>query len=83
MQYKGKLYGKVGTTIFPLEHTTDDWQKMETRIAQLEAENRALRQPIVVEQREHLNAFMDYCNKVEPVWAAEFRAWIGDYLEGA
>jgi hypothetical protein len=47
MEYKGKLYGKVGEIVFPLLHTTDDWEKMENRIAQLEAENQALRQPPV------------------------------------
>lgn len=36
----------------------------------------------VVGQSEQLNAFMDYCNKIEPVWAEEFRAWIEDYVEG-
>jgi hypothetical protein len=48
MEYKGKLYGKVGEIVFPLLHTTDDWEKMENRIAQLEAENQALRQPPVI-----------------------------------
>lgn len=43
MEYKGKLYGKVGNTTFPLLHTTDDWEAMEKKIAELEAENTALK----------------------------------------
>jgi hypothetical protein len=43
MEYKGKLYGKVGNSLFPLLYTTDDWEAMEKRIAELEAENTALK----------------------------------------
>jgi hypothetical protein len=43
MEYKGKLYGKVGEQVFPLLNTTDDWEKMENRIKELEAENEALK----------------------------------------
>lgn len=46
MEYKGKLYGKVGNITFPLLHTTDDWEAMEKRIAELEAENTALKKLI-------------------------------------
>ena len=28
MQYKGKLYGKVGTSYFPMEETTEDIEKL-------------------------------------------------------
>lgn len=44
MEYKGKLYGKVGNHTFPLLHTTDDWEKMEKQIKELKAENEALKQ---------------------------------------
>ena len=44
MEYKGKLYGKVGGQVFPLLNTTDDWEKMENRIKELEGENEALKQ---------------------------------------
>lgn len=47
MEYKGKLYGKVHKTYFPLEATTEEWDAMVKRIAELEAENQALRQPTV------------------------------------
>ena len=48
MEYKGKLYGKVHKSYFPLEATTDEWDAMVKRISQLEAENQALRQPPVI-----------------------------------
>lgn len=38
MEYKGKLYGKAGEVVFPLLHTTDDWEAMEKKIAELEAQ---------------------------------------------
>lgn len=47
MEYKGKLYGKVHKSYFPLEATTEDWDALKNRITQLEAENQALRQPDV------------------------------------
>ena len=59
MEYKGKLYGKVGEIVFPLLNTTDDWEKMENRIAQLEAENQALRQPPVMESVCNCNKWHD------------------------
>lgn len=48
MEYKGKLYGKVHKLYFPLEATTDDWDALEKRIAELEAENKALRQQPII-----------------------------------
>lgn len=47
MEYKGKLYGKVNKSYFPLEATTEDFEALEKRVAELEAENKALRQPPV------------------------------------
>lgn len=32
-----------------------------------------------VSRTEELHSFMDFCHKIEPVWAEEFRAWIEDY----
>lgn len=32
MEYKGKLYGKVGKNYIPLIHTSDDVDKMEKDI---------------------------------------------------
>lgn len=37
MQYKGKLYGKVGGSLIPLVHTTDDFDRMEKEISELKA----------------------------------------------
>lgn len=54
MEYKGKLYGKVHKSYFPLEATTEDWDALKNRITQLEAENQALRQPPVVGRSEQL-----------------------------
>jgi hypothetical protein len=48
MEYKGKLYGKVHKSYFPLEATTDEWDAMVNRISELEAENQSLRQPPVI-----------------------------------
>lgn len=45
MKYTGKLYGKVGNLYIPIEANTDDWEALEKRVAKLESENRALRQP--------------------------------------
>ena len=36
MEYKGKLYGKVGDSLIPLEATTEDFERMEERIKELE-----------------------------------------------
>lgn len=32
MDYKGKLYGKVGKSYFPLEPTTDDFEGLQKKI---------------------------------------------------
>ena len=37
MKYKGKLYGKMGNTYFPLLHTTDDWEQLENKVKELES----------------------------------------------
>lgn len=37
MEYKGKLYGKMGNTYFPLLHTTDDWEHLENKVEELES----------------------------------------------
>jgi hypothetical protein len=60
MEYKGKLYGKVHKSYFPLEATTDEWDAMVKRIAFLEAENQALRQSCVVGRSEQLRAFAQW-----------------------
>jgi hypothetical protein len=47
MEYKGKLFGKVNKSYFPLEASTEDWDAMVKRISELESRNRALRQPFI------------------------------------
>nr|WP_298659820.1 hypothetical protein [uncultured Flavobacterium sp.] len=48
MEYKGKLYGHLGGKMyFDTGKTADDWDALEKRVAELEAENQALRQPLV------------------------------------
>lgn len=37
MEYKGKLYGKVGNTYFPLLKTTDDIEALENEIKELKS----------------------------------------------
>ncbi len=45
MEYKGKLYGHLGGRVyFDTGKITDDWDTMEKRITELEAENQLLRQ---------------------------------------
>ena len=45
MEYKGKLYGRLGGKMyFDTGKTADDWDAIEKRVAELEAENKALRQ---------------------------------------
>ena len=49
MEYKGKLYGHLGGKMyFDTGKTADDWDALEKRVAKLEAENQALRQPPVI-----------------------------------
>jgi len=43
MNYVGNLYGKVGGMLFKTGQTTEDWDKMELRIKELEAENKMLK----------------------------------------
>lgn len=42
MEYKGKLYGRVGNTYFPLIETTDDVENLKRKISELETENKML-----------------------------------------
>lgn len=49
MEYKGKLYGHLGGKMyFDTGKTADDWDALEKRVSELEAENQALRQPLVI-----------------------------------
>jgi hypothetical protein len=48
MEYKGKLYGRLGgRRYFDTGKTADDWDALEKRVAELEEENQALSQPLV------------------------------------
>ena len=38
MEYKGKLYGKVGDSLVPLEATTDDFERLEKQQEQHDRE---------------------------------------------
>lgn len=45
MEYRGKLYGRLGGKMyFDTGKTSDDWDALEKRVAELEAENQSLRQ---------------------------------------
>jgi hypothetical protein len=69
MEDKGKLYGKVGNITFPLLHTTDDWEAMEKRIAELEAENTALKRSFCEcgSQKDHDCKYCTSCNRFHSV----------------
>lgn len=43
MEYTGKLYGKVGSTHFPIVNTTEDFENLQKRVKYLEAENEKLK----------------------------------------
>lgn len=42
MEYKGKLYGKVGEMLFPLSNTTDDIDNARDALDLAQAELRAM-----------------------------------------
>lgn len=55
MNYTGKLYGHLGNKrYFDTGKTADDWDNLEKRISELEAENQALRQAALIEQSRQL-----------------------------
>lgn len=35
MEYKGKLYGKVGDSTFPLQHTTEHFELMQKALEEI------------------------------------------------
>lgn len=61
MEYKGKLYGKAGEVVFPLLHTTDDWEAMEKKIAELEAQIKSQKSAIPIVRLSSLTD--DWFNK--------------------
>ena len=68
MEYKGKLYGHLGNKrYFDTGKTADDWDALEKRIAELEAENQALRIHDVVGQIEQLFCDCQGCGEVKTV----------------
>lgn len=52
MNYEGDLYGKVGGIVFKTGKTSKDWDDMEVRLKELEAENLALKQANGVQASE-------------------------------
>ena len=52
MNYEGDLYGKVGGMVFKTGKTSKDWDNMEARLKELEAENLALKQANGVQASE-------------------------------
>lgn len=44
MEYKGKLYGKVGGIVFDTGKTAEEWDAMEAKIMELEKEIAILRE---------------------------------------
>lgn len=37
MEYSGKLYGKVDDSYFPLHETTEDYEALQKKVAELES----------------------------------------------
>lgn len=63
MEYKGKLYGKIGNKYFDTGHTTDDYDDLINRIEELDkivGQNLPL--DCVSNQRELLIAFAKWAN---------------------
>lgn len=48
MEYKGRIFGKVGNNYFDTGKTADDWDNLEARNKDLESENKKL-----TEERDH------------------------------
>lgn len=46
MEYKGRLFGKVDRTYFPLESTTDDFETLESMVSELENKTATLQKEI-------------------------------------
>ena len=63
MKYHGKLYGKLWDKYFDTSYTTDDWDALKKRIAELEAENEALRIKDAGMRRKMLLEFRTYCRE--------------------
>jgi len=43
MEYKGRLYAKMGGKYCPLDQTTEDWDKLESQLTTLQAENKKMK----------------------------------------
>lgn len=67
MNYKGKLYGHLnGDVYFDTGKTSDDWDVLEKRAAELEEENKVLQHCIKntsIQQSELLLAFANSLNE--------------------
>lgn len=78
MEYKGKLYGHLsGKMYFDTGKTADDWDALEKRVAELEAENQALIHPLVMQLSEQLVAFVEWLeansdNSIDKDWIHEY-----------
>lgn len=46
MEYKGKLYGKIGNKYFDTSHTAEDWDKLTDRIKELEQQLQVSKLPM-------------------------------------
>jgi hypothetical protein len=63
MEYKGKLYGHLGGKMyFDTGKTADDWDALEKRVSELEAENQVLRIHDVSVRSEQLVNFLLHLN---------------------
>lgn len=60
MEYKGKLYGKIGKSLIPLEATTDDFEGLENK-------NKVLKEKLQVAEKA-LNDILIWQEDVDGDW---------------
>jgi len=65
MQYKGKLYGKIGGKYFDLEKTADDFDKLESQLYVEECQNEMLIKEID-SLKNLLNGVLNLCDSDNP-----------------
>lgn len=71
MEYHGRLFGKVGNKYFDTGSTSDDFDNLQKRVAELEAQIEKISN---VEIRESDDSLCVICNErppVYPLWACK------------
>ena len=77
MEYKGKLYGKLGHKYFDTAKTSEDWDKMESEINFLKRQNRNTLSELFKDlYNSEINLQFDW------QWDGGFRCSFGDEMNG-